>query len=72
MNKKNKKTTQQQLLRDARDTLGIDSTVLAEMLGVTLPTLRSWILPKTSKAHRGMPLTAKLLLDRILSDRKHQ
>ena len=55
-------------LRSARVKLKADSAELAEMLGVALPTLRSWIAPTTSKMHRSMPRTAQLLLQRILAD----
>ena len=55
-------------LRSARVKLKANSAELAEMLGVALPTLRSWIAPATSKMHRSMPRTAQLLLHRILAD----
>jgi DNA-binding transcriptional regulator YiaG len=58
------------LIRAARKTLGITSEELAERLGVALPTLRNWIAPATSKVHREMPKTARLLLDRILADHR--
>ena len=61
-------TNQAKVLRSARVKLEVKSEELAEMLGVSLPTLRSWIAPATSKMHRTMPKTAKLLLDRILAD----
>jgi len=48
--------------------IGVTSAEFAEMLGVSLPTLRNWIAPRTSKTHRTMPRTAQLLLDRILAD----
>ncbi len=63
-------TNQAKLLRGARDRLDVRSEELAELLGVSLPTLRSWIAPMTSKMHRSMPRTAQLLLDRILADAK--
>jgi hypothetical protein len=59
---------QAEVLREARGRLKVRSDGLAEMLGVSLPTLRSWIAPETSKAHRSLPKTAQLLLDRILAD----
>ena len=65
-----KETEQSRMLRDARETLQVTSADLAEMLGVSLPTLRNWIAPTTSKMHRTMPRTAQLLLDRILADRR--
>ena len=63
-------TAQAKLLRDAREQLELTSEQLAEELGVSLPTLRSWLLPADNKAHREMPLTAKLLLERILADNR--
>ena len=63
-------TNQAKLLRGARKRLAVRSEELAELLGVSLPTLRSWIAPLTSKMHRSMPRTAQLLLDRILADAK--
>lgn len=44
------------------------SADLAAMLGVSLPTLRNWLAPADNKVHREMPMTAKLLLARILAD----
>ena len=59
---------QAEVLRGARTKLGVNSGELAEMLGVSLPTLRNWIAPATSKMHRSMPKTAQLLLERILAE----
>jgi DNA-binding transcriptional regulator YiaG len=64
-------TDQAEVLRSAREKLTATSGELAEMLGVSLPTIRSWIAPTTSKMHRPMPTTAQLLLDRILAEKKH-
>jgi DNA-binding transcriptional regulator YiaG len=63
-------TEQARLLRRARDTLELTSEQLAVELGVSLPALRSWLLPADNKAHREMPQTAKLLLERILADKR--
>lgn len=63
-----RQTKQARALREARESLNVTTGKLAALLGVSLPTLRNWIAPKTSKMHRGMPLTAKLLLERILAD----
>lgn len=43
---------------------------LAEVLGVSLLTLRGWTAPAGTSVQREMPKTAKLLLDRILADLK--
>lgn len=61
-------TEQAKLLRAARDELETTNPDLAERLGVSLPTLRSWLLPTTAQAHRPMPQTARLLLAYILKD----
>lgn len=65
-----KETEQAALLRAAREKLETTSEDLAERLGVSLPTLNSWLLPKASKAHRPMPKTARLLLDYVVADKK--
>ena len=65
-------TEQAEVLRAARELLKVDSAELAEMLGVSLPALRSWIAPTSSKVHRSMPRTAQLLLDRILADNRQK
>jgi len=67
-----RQTGQAKLLRNARDRLEVTSEQLAELLGVELPTLNSWLLPKSSKAHRPMNRTARLLLARILADAKRR
>jgi DNA-binding transcriptional regulator YiaG len=62
-------TEQAALLRDARERLGLKNEELAAQLGVSLSTLRNWIAPTSSRMHREMPLTAQLLLARILADK---
>lgn len=47
-----------------------NSADLAEVLGVSLPTLRNWLAPADNKVHRDMPETAKRLLARILADER--
>lgn len=54
-------------LRNGQPFTSVD---LAEVLGVSLPTLRSWLAPSDNNAHRPMPTTAKRLLARILADTK--
>lgn len=65
-------TAQAKALRNAREKLGVTSEQLAGMLGVGLPTLNSWLLPRSSKAHRPMSKTAALLLERIVADAKRR
>jgi transcriptional regulator with XRE-family HTH domain len=61
--------TQQEELRHARKTLDATTAELAELLGVTASTLNSYLRPPTSQAHRQMPKTARLLLERLLKER---
>lgn len=61
--KKNESQQQQAILRRARQQLGVTAEGLAEGLGVSLKTVRSWLEPKTSASHRRMPATAQLLLN---------
>lgn len=53
---------------EIRDGATFNSCDLAEVLGVSLPTLRNWMAPADNKVHRTMPETAKRLLARILAD----
>lgn len=45
-----------------------NSQDLADLLGVSLPTLRNWMAPADNAVHREMPKTAILLLERIMAD----
>ncbi len=67
-----RQTKQAKALRDARAKLGVTSEGLADQLGVEVSTLNSWLLPKSSKAHRTMSKTATLLLARILAEAKRR
>lgn len=58
------------LLRDARERLGVTSEELAGLLGVSLPTLQNWLLPEHSARHREMPLMGRKLLAYLLADKK--
>jgi DNA-binding transcriptional regulator YiaG len=50
-----------------------NSQDLADLLGVSLETLRNWTYdPATAQRAREMPLTAKLLLARILADARRK
>lgn len=61
---------QQKILRAARAKLSLTSEEFAVRLGVSLPTMRAWLLPETSKAHRNMPKGAALLLEHVLATAK--
>lgn len=63
-------TKQAQKLRKARDAMDMTNEQLAEALGVSHATLRNWLHPETSKAHRPMPRTAELLLAHVLAAHK--
>lgn len=65
-----RQTAQAKLLRGARNTLGVTSDELAERLGVKPATLQNWLYPTTSRRHRDMPETAKLLLGYILKEKR--
>lgn len=69
-NPMSKEPEQAKLLRSARKTLGITSAELADRLGVSLPALNSWLLPKGAKASREMPQTARLLLRYVLLEHR--
>lgn len=71
--KKDRKALKGLGIEDARikallDGAKFNSEDLADLLGVSLLTLRGWMAPADNSSHRGMPKTAALLLARILSD----
>lgn len=63
-------TEQRKMLNKAREKLELTVEALAEELGVSIHTMRSWLLPEDSKKHRRMPRTAMLLLERIMAERR--
>lgn len=65
-----KQKSQQEEIRAARAALNVTTEELAGMLGRTLPTIRAWLLPRTSKAHRPMPEAARNLLRQLVSERR--
>ena len=65
-----KEIEQGRLLRMARKKLQVTNPELAERLGVEVTTLLAWLRPATSKAHRPMPKTARLLLGHIMREHK--
>lgn len=62
--------SQQDLLRRARDRLGLTNQELAAALEVSDATLLAWLAPKGAGKHRSMPEAAKLVLAAILAKRK--
>lgn len=65
-----KKTTQQDFLRRARSKLGVNTEGLAKRAGVALPTMRGYLLPDHSKAHRKLPEPTRRLIARLIEDAK--
>lgn len=61
---------QQKFLRLARSRLGVNTEGLAELAGVALPTMRGYLLPDHSKAHRTLPEPTKRLIDRLVAEAK--
>ena len=53
---------QQPLLREAMDRLALTRNDLAARLGVTRRALDTWLLPDSSREHRGMPAVVARLL----------
>lgn len=64
-----KEKDQAALIRTARKRLDITTEELADLLGKSLPTVRSWLVPK-GKSRRNMPESSRLLLARILAEHK--
>lgn len=58
-----KQTEQAKMLRDAREKLGVTNEDLAELLGVEVVTLLSWLRPPEGANYRPMNRTARMLLE---------
>jgi DNA-binding XRE family transcriptional regulator len=63
-------TEQAKLLKQAKETLGLTTEALAVELGATRDTLNNWLAEKSSPRYRPMPKMARLLLARILAERR--
>jgi DNA-binding XRE family transcriptional regulator len=61
---------QQALLRKVRKALDLTNGELAQALGVKPATLMAYLAPETAGKHRVMPGEYKLILQRLLSERK--
>lgn len=63
-------TTQQELLRQAREKLKVSNTELAKMLGKSEAGLLAWLSPSTSKKFRTMPEIWRDRLASILAEHR--
>ena len=68
--RKRKEQDQAALLRRARTALGMTNAELADALGKSEAALLSWLAPKGAVKHRAMPKGSRMLLARILAERK--
>jgi transcriptional regulator with XRE-family HTH domain len=62
--------SQQELLRKIRQAFELTNDELAEALGVPANTLLAYLSPDSAKKHRIMPEADRLVLTRILAERK--
>jgi DNA-binding XRE family transcriptional regulator len=62
--------SQQELLRRARQALGLTNDELAQAIGVKPATLMAYLAPETAAKHRKLPADSRLILERILSEKK--
>ena len=63
--------TQQELLRDAMETLGVTRAEFAARVSVPLRTLDKWLLPAESSDFRAMPEMGKAYVREILHREVH-
>lgn len=59
---------QVEVIRSAREALGMTNSEIADELGVKLETVLAWLAPDNSKKSRGMPEVAKRMLERIVKE----
>lgn len=62
-------TKQQDLLRQAMKALNMTRSEFAVRIGTPLRALKNWLLPDTSKGHREMPNSLRILIREILKKR---
>ena len=65
-----KQQTQQDAIRQAREALDLTTEELADQMEVSLSTMRAWLMPATSKAHRKMPKMARSVLARMVKEHR--
>lgn len=59
--------TQQELLRDAAQTLGLSQKEFAQRMGTPWPTFEKWLYPPASGNARKMPAMGRQLVREILA-----
>ncbi len=64
--------SQQDLLRRVREAYGLSNDELADALGIKADTLLAYLAPESAKKHRAMPGEDRLVLARILKERKRR
>lgn len=62
--------TQQEYLKAAKATLGLEWDDLAKKAGIKPRALKTYRMPDSSKDHRGLPDLARDAIDRLLADHK--
>ena len=60
------KQTQQEYLRAAKETLGVEWDTLAELAGIKPRALKTYRMPDSSKDHRSLPDLARRAIDGAL------
>lgn len=60
--------SQQDYLKAAKATLGIEWDAFAELAGIKPRAFKTYRMPDSSKNHRGLPDLARRAIDRLLAD----
>lgn len=60
--------SQQDYLRAAKETLGVEWDAFAEMVGIKPRAFKTYRMPDSSKDHRALPGLARDAINRLLSD----
>lgn len=62
--------SQQEYLKEAKATLGVEWDTLAEMAGIKPRALKTYRMPDGSKDHRSLPDLARRAIDVLLANHK--
>lgn len=62
------KQSQQEYLREAKATLGVEWDTFAEMVGVKPRAFKTYRMPDSSKDNRSLPDLARRVIDGLLAD----